>query len=94
MKLLGTNDDCVLAGSGPIFKPYYKKPFSVSDDKKKAVFLFKDKPKYRFVTVPKTTKYETIIFIGEDDSSVIFDRNHVIKYDGIINVLCFDGVMN
>ncbi len=89
MKLLGTNDEIKTAHDG-LFVPYYKKPDFVSEDKKIAVFVFMRKPKYRFVTVPKSTRYEVVTFIDGRSSHIMWSGELVIKDSNIIHVLCFD----
>ena len=91
MKLLGTNDDgCVLPASGVEFKPYYKKPTEVSKDGKTAIFKVRkeDAVKYRFVTVPKTTRYENVVFMCEKHTAL--EPLLFLKRGSEINILCFD----
>ena len=90
MILLGTNE--VGIADNPInFKSYYKKTDSISECGKKAVFVFKRDSKYRFVTVPKSTKYDVVVFNNGSRKGIICDYSNVIKnYDNPINVLCFD----
>ena len=87
MKLLGTNNgDCILPVGGD-FSPYYRKPNKVSTDKKTALFYLKRKPKYRFVTVPKTTRYENVFFVYEGQSP--FDGSLSLKEGDVINIVAF-----
>ncbi len=92
MKLLGTNnDDCILPAGECEFKPYYRKPTKISKDGKTAIFR-SSKSKYRFVTVPKTTRYENVVFTCEKHT--VLEPLLFLKRGDEINILCFDKLAN
>ena len=75
MRLLGSNEFCdgVLPLSVLIderFVSYYKKPDQVSADGKEVLFKFFRPPKYRFVTVPKKTRYEKVVFASAQHTAM------------------------
>lgn len=94
MKLLGANTihEAVVPGSVWIdehFVPYYKKPSSHSADGSGVSFIFKRRPKYRYVTVPKTTKYKTVIVQDDISKHTIFDGVLIMKEGETVNVMDF-----
>ncbi len=93
MKLLGSNDgDCLLPASGHKFKPYYKKPGKVNADRTQVIFYLKKPPKYRFVTVPMTTKFDMIAFSQVDNNnktSTMLDNLLILKDGDEINIIDF-----
>ena len=93
MRLLGTNK--VNSGLLPCsicideqFVSYYKKPHFVSADGSEAIFLFSSKPKYRYVTVPKTTKRKTVLFT-DGKKRIIMSSMLKAKDGDEVNVIDF-----
>ena len=92
MKLLGANE--INYGLLPHeilidekFKPYHQKT-EVSTDGNTALITIKRKPKYQYVTVPKTTKYNFIAFRTRKPCGLL-DQLLVLKEGDEINIIDF-----